>query len=46
MRDKPRRTFLVHGEVEAATTLADDLHETFHIETDVPEWKQSFQVVL
>jgi metallo-beta-lactamase family protein len=46
MRDKPRRTFLVHGEEEAAISLADDLHETFHIETDVPEWKQSFQVVL
>jgi metallo-beta-lactamase family protein len=46
MRDKPRRTFLVHGEEEAAISLADDLHETFHIETDVPEFKQSFQVVL
>lgn len=46
MRDKPRRTFLVHGEEEAAISLADDLHETFHIETDVPEWKQSYQVVL
>jgi metallo-beta-lactamase family protein len=46
MRDKPRRTFLVHGEAEAALSLSDDLHETFHIETDVPEWKQSFQVVV
>lgn len=46
MRDKPRRTFLVHGEEEAALSLSDDLHETFHIETDVPEWKQSYQVVV
>ncbi|MBZ0303289.1 MAG: MBL fold metallo-hydrolase [Anaerolineae bacterium] len=46
MRDKPRRTFLVHGEEEAAMALADDLHETFHIETEVPEWKQTYQVIL
>ena len=46
MRDKPRRTFLVHGEPDSALALADDLHEAFHIETDVPEWKQSYQVVL
>ncbi|HLV36524.1 MAG TPA: MBL fold metallo-hydrolase [Spirillospora sp.] len=46
MRDKPRRTFLVHGEVEAATALANDLYDTFHIETDVPEWKQTFKVIL
>jgi metallo-beta-lactamase family protein len=46
MRDKPKRTFLVHGEEEAALALSDDLHETFHIDTEVPEWKQSYQVIL
>jgi metallo-beta-lactamase family protein len=46
MRDKPKRTFMVHGETEAAQTLADDLHENFHIQTDVPDWKQSYQVIL
>ena len=46
MRDKPQRTFMVHGEFESAQTLADDLHENFHIQTDVPEWKQSYQVIL
>jgi metallo-beta-lactamase family protein len=46
MRDKPRRIFLVHGELESAQTLADDLYENFHTQTDVPEWKQSYQVIL
>ncbi|MAS32615.1 MAG: MBL fold metallo-hydrolase [Anaerolineaceae bacterium] len=46
MRDKPRRTFLVHGEEAAALALADDLREAFHFEVDVPQWKQSYKVVL
>ena len=44
MRDKPRRIFLVHGEVEASEVLADALHEGYHLEVDIPEWKQSYQV--
>jgi len=44
MRDKPRRTFLVHGEPESAFALADDLRARFNMQVDVPEWKQSFKV--
>jgi metallo-beta-lactamase family protein len=46
MRDKPQRTFMVHGEPESAQTLADDLHEIFHIQTDVPHLNQTYQVVI
>ena len=44
MRDKPHRTFLVHGEETAATKLAEALREGYHLTVDVPEWKQSYQV--
>ena len=46
MRDKPRRTFLVHGEEAAAQALSESLYDAYHLEVDIPEWKQSFQVVV
>jgi len=41
---KPRRTFLVHGEPEAATALAESLQTRFGLQVDIPAWKDSFEV--
>lgn len=41
---KPRRTFLVHGEEEAAFALSEALHTQYDLRVDVPEWKQVFDV--
>lgn len=41
---KPRRTFLVHGEPDAANTLAAALRSRLGLAVDVPAWKQSFEV--
>lgn len=40
----PRRTFVVHGELPAATALAATLHEKRGWETHVPELGQSFEL--
>ncbi|HEV7223672.1 MAG TPA: MBL fold metallo-hydrolase [Pirellulales bacterium] len=40
----PRRTFLTHGEKEAATALADELHATRGWETVVPRLGESFEL--
>lgn len=45
MREKPKRTFLVHGETQSALALADSLRAKFGMTVDVPEWKQSFEVM-
>jgi metallo-beta-lactamase family protein len=42
--NKPKRTFLVHGEYESATALAASLKDQFALSVDIPEWKQSFEV--
>ncbi|MCB9452267.1 MAG: MBL fold metallo-hydrolase [Anaerolineaceae bacterium] len=44
MSRKPRRTFLVHGEEEAASALAAALHKQYDLRVDIPEWKQVFEV--
>ena len=44
MRDKPARTFLVHGEDDAATAFAQDLKAQFQMRADIPAFKQSFEV--
>jgi metallo-beta-lactamase family protein len=44
MKKKPARAFLVHGEVDAATALAQDLKTQFNVPVDIPAWKQSFEV--
>ncbi|MBZ0277493.1 MAG: MBL fold metallo-hydrolase, partial [Anaerolineae bacterium] len=44
MQRKPHRTFLVHGEEEAASALAETLHKEYDLRVDVPEWKQVFEV--
>jgi metallo-beta-lactamase family protein len=40
----PRHTFLVHGEPESASALAQSLRERLHLTVDIPQWKQSFEV--
>ncbi|MGQ9886913.1 MAG: MBL fold metallo-hydrolase RNA specificity domain-containing protein [Aggregatilineales bacterium] len=46
MRDKPARTFLVHGEEDAAAAFAQDLKAHFQMRADIPVFKQSFEVQL
>ncbi|MBZ0292510.1 MAG: MBL fold metallo-hydrolase [Anaerolineae bacterium] len=45
IKDKPHRTFLVHGEEESALSLANDLKQQFTMRVDVPQWKQRFEVL-
>ncbi len=45
MEQKPQRTFLVHGEPDSAAALADSLRASYGLTVDVPEWKQSFEVM-
>lgn len=45
IRDKPRRTFLVHGEEASALALANDLKQQFTLRVDVPQWKQKYEVL-
>jgi metallo-beta-lactamase family protein len=40
----PRHVYLVHGELSAATALADGLRQSFGIDAKVPDWRQSFHV--
>ncbi len=44
IKDKPQRTFLVHGEEAAASALAEDLRQQFMLRVDVPTWKQVYEV--
>ncbi|MFN8377730.1 MAG: MBL fold metallo-hydrolase [Anaerolineae bacterium] len=40
MSQKPKRTFLVHGEDQALFGLQSTLQQHFQIDVTVPEWKQ------
>lgn len=44
MQRKPKRIFLVHGEPNAQTALAEALKARFGMPVDVPEWKQQVEV--
>jgi metallo-beta-lactamase family protein len=44
MSQKPKRTFLVHGEEHSAFALAEGLQAQYQLDVAVPEWKQSFTV--
>lgn len=44
MQRKPRRTFLVHGELTAANALARSLRDRFNLLVDIPAWKQSYEL--
>lgn len=44
MVQKPKSTFLVHGEETPALTLAESLKSTYGLHVNVPGWKQSFEV--
>lgn len=44
MSQKPKRTFLVHGEEPSAAALSAALRERYQLEVAVPEWKQSFTI--
>jgi metallo-beta-lactamase family protein len=44
MQQKPKRTFLVHGEEKPAFALAESLKQRYGVAVDVPEWKQTVEV--
>lgn len=44
MTRKPERTFLVHGEPQAATALVAALREQYDLRADVPALHESFEV--
>lgn len=46
MEKLPRRTFLVHGEIEAATALKKQLQDTLHLEhVHIPELHEQVEVL-
>ena len=40
----PKYTFIIHGEVESATALADTLRQDFQWNAVVPDYLESFQL--
>lgn len=44
MKDKPKRSFLVHGEEEAALALQKSLSNAFSVKVDVPVMGQTFEL--
>jgi metallo-beta-lactamase family protein len=44
MQNKPKRTFLVHGEPPAQFALAEALKTQFGMQVDVPDWKHEIEV--
>jgi metallo-beta-lactamase family protein len=44
MSQQPQRTFLVHGEEDSATALAETLRSNFGLTVDIPDMDQQFVV--
>lgn len=44
MQQKPERTFLVHGEIESSSALAQTLQTNFGLTVDIPDMKAQFVV--
>jgi metallo-beta-lactamase family protein len=44
MHSKPKHMYLVHGELQPATALAQALNNELGIAVKIPDWKQSFTV--
>jgi metallo-beta-lactamase family protein len=44
IEQKPERTFLVHGEEDAALDFKASLEERFGLTVDVPQWLQKYEV--
>ncbi|MBE2182844.1 MAG: MBL fold metallo-hydrolase, partial [Anaerolineae bacterium] len=40
MQKRPKNIYLVHGEIEPATALAENLQGRFDLKASVPDWKQ------
>ncbi len=41
---KPKEIFIVHGEIEASTELAESIKERFNIKTTIPELDDKFKI--
>lgn len=44
-KSKPKKIFIVHGEIEASTALAEEIHMKYRIETTIPNVGDSFKIV-
>lgn len=44
-KSKPNKIFIVHGEIDAATALADQIKNIYGIETMIPNIGDSFKIV-
>lgn len=44
-KSKPKKIFIVHGEIEASTALAEEIHMKYRIETTIPNIGDSFKIV-
>jgi metallo-beta-lactamase family protein len=44
MPSAPRRTFLTHGETDAATAMADHIRERFGWAVEVPQYGEKFSL--
>lgn len=44
IKQRPHRTFLVHGELQCAEALRAKLHEKFQMPVEIPEPGQSFEI--
>jgi metallo-beta-lactamase family protein len=42
---KPKKIFIVHGEIEASTALAEEIHMKYRIKTMIPNIGDSFKIV-
>lgn len=42
---KPKKIFIVHGEIEASTALAEEIHMKYRIKTTIPNIGDSFKIV-
>lgn len=44
-KSKPKKIFIVHGEIDAATALSDEIKSRYRIETTIPNIGDSFKIV-
>ena len=44
-KSKPKEIFIVHGEIDAATELAEQIHRKYKVKTMIPSMGDSFKIV-
>ncbi len=43
-KDPPKKVFLAHGDEEPASVLSDMISETYGLEVEIPEFRQTFEL--